>query len=271
MGELKIQDSAISAGTSGNIRKQISPSKNWCFTVHNYDDSVINYLVRVIKNTCDAGFFAEELGAEGLTPHLQGFVRFTQRKRPKSVFDKMDTIYWEKARGSIQQNLDYCTKETSLTFGHGLPRVPRVYTYTDLFPAQRAVVDFLQTQSDDRSIGVVHAGYAKGKTSLARHIVYHMNGVILPTTKRHALSVASSYPDKYVFLIDLSAEESSDPPTEFFEMIESLKNGLYCSAFGTKGTRCHIADFPHVLIFSNYSHEGWCTDIDKSRFVSFPL
>lgn len=268
---VEIHDSADSAGATGNNIKQIAPSKNWCFTIHNYDDKVINYIVRNIKDYCDVGFFTKELGSNGESPHLQGYLRFKTRKRPKSVFNEMDTIHWSKARGSLQQNIEYCTKETDLYFRIGVPRTPRVYSYQDLFPEQRMVVDFLQTEPDDRSIGVVSAGYAKGKTSLARHIVYHLNGVILPSTKRHALSVARSYPDRYIFLIDLSAEESSEPQTEFFEMIESLKNGLYCSAFGTKGTGCHIADFPHVLIFSNYPSHGWCTDIDKSRFLNFSL
>lgn len=266
----KVLVDPIVPGISGNSIKQISPAKNWCFTINNYTQEVIDYIVPIIQTECDVGFFSKEVGESG-TPHLQGYLRFTVKKRPKSVFSEVDNIHWEKARGSLEQNVQYCSKEAELCFRHGLPRIPRVYTYTDLFPEQREVVDLLSEEPDDRTIIVCHAGYNKGKTSLARHVVYYMKGVILPTTKRHALSVARSNMDKHIFIFDLTADESDDPPTEFFECIESLKNGLFCAAFGSKGTGSVIMDFPNILILSNERPEAWNSQIDKNRFKCVSL
>lgn len=260
----------IVPGDLGNTKSQISPAKNWCFTLNNYTEMEINYIVPLINEYCDVGFFSKECG-ESLTNHLQGYIRFKTKRRPKSVFSEVDSIHWEKAKGSLQKNIDYCTKETELSFRLGVPRVPRVYSYQDLYPEQRAIIDFLSTEPDERSICVVVAPYGSGKTSLARHMVYHLKAVILPSTKRHALSVARNYLDRNIFVFDLTADESEEPPTEFFETLESLKNGLFCSAFGTKGTGVVLMDFPHVVIMSNYKPDGWCTSMDKKRFKTYEL
>jgi hypothetical protein len=117
---------------------------------------------------------------------------------------------------------------------------------------------------------VIHAGYNSGKTTLARYICARMEAVILPGTKRHALSVARAF-ETDIYCFDLTAEESEDLPTEFFETLESLKNGLYCSAFGTRGTGMVLRANPHICIFSNVSSDHFVTDMDKKRFMNFSL
>ena len=73
-----------------------------------------------------------------------------------------------------------------------------------------------------------------------------------------------------IFIFDLTADESEDPHSEFFELLESLKNGLFCSGF-MKFTAPCIIDHPHILVFSNYKPDGWGTNMDKSRFKLFEL
>lgn len=267
MEQLKIVDGADGAGATVILDKRVAPSKRWSFTFNSYTEVEIDTLVRDIDKYCKVGFFSKEVGETG-NQHLQGYIEFKTRRRPSSVLS--ERIHFEKSKENLQQNLEYCTKEADLTYRKGVPRTPRIYSYIDLYPAQRAVIDYLKTEPDERSIAVVHAGYNCGKTSLARHICFHLEGVILPGTKRHALSVARSF-DTDIYVFDLTAEESSDCPTEFFETLESLKNGLYCSAFGTKGTGMVLRANPHIVIFSNYPSHGWCTDMDKSRFVNFSL
>ena len=176
----------VPEGNPGNS-KRISPAKHWCFTLNNHTDIEINYMVPILKEYCDVAFYSKEHGTECGTPHLQGYLRFKTKRRPKAVFDKLDRIHWEKAKGSMEDNLTYCSKENEFSFALGVPRIPRVYSYQDLFPEQRALVDFLQTEPDERTISVVVAGYGKGKTSLARHLMWHERALILTTTRRHSL------------------------------------------------------------------------------------
>lgn len=260
----------IVPGDLGNPKLQISPAKNWCWTLCNYSEMEMNIIDPLLKEYCDVAFYSKEHGANNNTPHLQGYLRFKTKRRPKSVFSKVDRIHWEKARGTLEDNMAYCTKEAELSFRIGVPRVPRIYSYTDLFPEQRAVVDYLQTEPDERTICVVCAGYGKGKTSLARHLMWHERAMILTTTRRHSLAVVLQNQDRSIFMFDLTADESEDLPSEFFELLESLKNGIFCSGFMKHTAPCLIAH-PHIVIFSNYKPDGWCTNMDKSRFKIFEL
>ncbi len=256
-------------GNPGNT-KRISQAKHWCFTLNNHTDMEIKYMEPILKEYCDVAFFSKEHGTECDTPHLQGYLRFKIKRRPKAVFTDVDRIHWEVAKGSMEENIAYCSKEAEFSFKIGVPRVPRIYSYKDLFPEQRAVVDFLQTEPDERTISVVVAGYGKGKTSLCRHLMWYERALILTTTRRHSLAVVMQNQDRSIFMFDFTADQSEEPPDEFFELLESLKNGIFCSGFMKHTGPCLIAH-PHVVIFSNYRPDGWSSLIDKNRFKIFEL
>ena len=270
MNELHEAIVPVVPGEKSGNSSQISPAKNWVFTLNNYTEMEINYIVPLLKEYASIAFYSKEYGTECGTPHLQGYIRFKTKRRPKAVFKELDRIHYEKAKADLEANIAYCSKETEFSFSVGLPRIPRIYPYIDLFPEQRAVVDMVQTEPDERTIGVVVAGYGKGKTSLARHLVWHEQAVILTITRRHSLAVVLQNQDKKTFIFDLTADESEEPPSEFFELLESLKNGLFCSGFMKHTGPCIMAH-PHIIIFSNYSPLGWNTNMDKSRFKIFTL
>lgn len=80
-------------------------SKAWVFTINNptsepvYDAGTMDYLV-----------WQYEVGKEG-TEHIQGYVRYKTRGRLARV-KKIDArLHAEAAKGSEQQNRDYCTKD----------------------------------------------------------------------------------------------------------------------------------------------------------------
>lgn len=61
----------------------------------------------------------EEKGETKKTPHLQGYIQLQERKRLtqlKQLFTSAKKVHWEIARGSAQQNIDYCTKEAGRIF-----------------------------------------------------------------------------------------------------------------------------------------------------------
>jgi len=85
----------------------------WCFTLNNpgifrpKDKECIAYMV-----------YSLEAGKNG-TPHLQGYVRFTVKKRLSAVMSTWESTpmdgeaHWEPAQGSEQENKEYCTKEAT--------------------------------------------------------------------------------------------------------------------------------------------------------------
>jgi len=85
-------------------------SRAWCFTINNYTEEHVNVLREF---PCKYLVCGREVGANG-TPHLQGYIYF---KHPKT-FNNMKNImpgnaHLEKARGSTDQNREYCTKENN--------------------------------------------------------------------------------------------------------------------------------------------------------------
>ncbi len=79
--------------------------KKWCFTWNNPDDLTLPGQMPDIKYlVCQY-----ESGLLG-TPHIQGFVWFTRGKRLSAV-RRLIPCHWIGARGTVNQNYDYCTKE----------------------------------------------------------------------------------------------------------------------------------------------------------------
>ena len=91
-------NSSKGLGNSIPTPKQCSPAKKWCFTLNNWQKDEFEAFSSIVPEFCTFAICGSEVGESG-TPHLQGFVEFKVKKRPKSVFDN-DRIHWEKAKGS---------------------------------------------------------------------------------------------------------------------------------------------------------------------------
>lgn len=82
-------------------------SRSWCFTLNNYTPDEVEDLK---QKDCKYIVFGHEVGEEG-TPHLQGYVHFDSNKRLSALKKFQQRAHWEPAKGSHQQNFDYCTKD----------------------------------------------------------------------------------------------------------------------------------------------------------------
>lgn len=86
-------------------------AKRYCFTLNNYGVHEFEELTNAIKANCSYGIVGREVGASG-TPHLQGFCMFTSKCRPNAAKDRLNPrCHVEIARGTPQQNRDYCSKD----------------------------------------------------------------------------------------------------------------------------------------------------------------
>ena len=90
-------------------------NNRWCFTINNpgeyrpvFRPEHMAYLVYQIERGSEAG-----------TQHLQGYVRFHNRKRLSTVKNVLENqgAHLEQARGSEEQNKAYCTKEDTRESG----------------------------------------------------------------------------------------------------------------------------------------------------------
>lgn len=85
----------------------MSRSRGWCFTINNdtYED-----LDEVLNLDDDYLVFGFETGEEG-TSHIQGYVFFKNARTMVSLKKKLTRAHLESAKGTPQQNYDYCVKD----------------------------------------------------------------------------------------------------------------------------------------------------------------
>jgi len=87
-------------------RDAVKKFRNFCFTLNNYVDTE---LVDTIP--CRYIGYSKEVAKSG-TPHLQGFICFTNATSLSSVIQKFEKkAHIEPMHGSIRQNEAYCSKE----------------------------------------------------------------------------------------------------------------------------------------------------------------
>lgn len=79
----------------------------WCFTINNPTEEE-----RTLPQCWDAKYavWQYEKG-ENDTPHIQGYVSFVSPARLSAMKKLSPTAHWEQAKGTAQQNREYCTKE----------------------------------------------------------------------------------------------------------------------------------------------------------------
>lgn len=99
-------------------------AKRWCFTLNNYTEEDESRIQQVLtEDNCNFAIVGREVGANG-TPHLQGYVNYRNKKHFSTVKkDIGDKAHIEKAKGTDQNNADYCGKELQLLVRVGTPTV----------------------------------------------------------------------------------------------------------------------------------------------------
>lgn len=88
-------------------------AKYFVFTINNPKELIQAWEIK----DCEYCIYQEEMGEQG-TPHLQGYIVFSQRKRITTIRNENDFLrraHFAIARGTPQQNYAYCTKEPRMS------------------------------------------------------------------------------------------------------------------------------------------------------------
>lgn len=95
---------------AGTNPKREYQQRNWCFTLNNYTEEE----VKCIKEQ-DVQYliFGKEKGENG-TEHLQGYFQFKKRIGIRGLKKILERAHWEKARGTPEQNIAYCSKDKQI-------------------------------------------------------------------------------------------------------------------------------------------------------------
>nr|QBJ04598.1 replicase [Tasmanian devil-associated circovirus 1] len=99
------------------------PFKRWCFTLNNPSHEEIDRLKRLPVDLFDYFVASHEEGEENHTPHIQGFANFTTKRTFLQVKRILgERCHIEKARGTDEQNREYCYKQNQPFIEFGTPR-----------------------------------------------------------------------------------------------------------------------------------------------------
>lgn len=269
------------SGGNRNTRKQISPSKHWCFTYNSYLENNINDFLTVCSNSSKKYVFQEEIGESG-NKHLQGYICFNKKLRPKSIFTNHPTIHWEKAR-NWRASIAYCSDPDKRAPGgriwtQGVDCMSTVKTIStdQLYEWQEEILKELKGEPDERKIRWVWESKGNvGKTSFCKYICVHEKGLILSGKGNDMKYGIIKYHEKHgnypkIVIIDIPR---SVQDYISYSGIEEIKNGLFfCGKY--ESDMC-VYNNPHVVCFSNappdrdkFSHDRWCISqiIDNKLF-----
>lgn len=255
-------DSSNSSEGMGNTKpspaptkvKQIAPAKRWCFTVNNYTIDIVKELSSKVPEICDVYIVAKEVGSSG-TPHLQGYVEFKTKCRPRNVFDHADAFHWEKAKGNRASNFLYCGKDGDLLMsaGHKVKRAVRTLAEDQLRTWQHDIIATLKQEPDDRTIWWYWSKEGNvGKTTFCKYLTLKFGAIPLAgkgADVRNGIveyhKIHNDTPEVVLFPIPRSYN------TDYvsYEGLENIKDMYFYSGKYEGGAIC--GNPPHLIVFAN--------------------
>lgn len=245
----------IVPGDLGNT-KQISPSKKWCFTWNNYPSDFFEKMIQKLDNK-DKYIYGKEIGEEG-TSHLQGFVYFNKKIRPLSKFKDLG-IHWEKAKGTVDENITYCSKDGDFV-SKGLDPIELVNPDKDW---QKELLIKLQGKPHNREINwyVDYIGGA-GKTCLSKYLAVKFGACIVGGKSHDIRHGIMKYKEEHEFwptIVVFDVARSCNLVS--YQAIEEVKNGLFFSGKYEGGQA--VFNSPHVIVFSNEDPKEGKLSVDR--------
>lgn len=248
-------NSSSSSKDGGNTKlrptKQISPAKRWCLTLNNYTTDELNTISSIVPGLCDLAIIGKEVGENG-TPHLQGYLEFKNKLRPKNALT-IDRIHWEKAKGNRSDNIKYCSKEGNNFLNIGCPKPLKDFYDKDMeLDYQREIKELIVTEPDRRKVyWYFDREGNKGKTTLTRHLIMTYPDKILYLSKGKYADIAYVINEANMdfvdtILIDLPRNNGNKVS---YDAIEAIKGGLILS---TKYEgKMKLFNPCHVIVFAN--------------------
>lgn len=248
-------------GNTKSHRLKQTQAKRWVFTLNNYTEvDEASILEFILKYSADY-VIGKEMG-ENNTPHLQGFVLFNN-KIDFNVLKKLNQkIHWEVMKGSVKQNISYCTKDgnfktnlKSLLDPHKLYKenLCKEMEERKFYDWQQNIIQICESDPDDRTINWIYdENGCKGKSYLCKYLLCKYNCIISDGKKGDVFNQVLNFfqnndPSlKTIVLLDVPRHN-----VEYinYGVLESLKNGLIYSGKYEGGVVCFKP--PHVFVFAN--------------------
>jgi len=246
-----------------NIKKQICPSKRWSFTYNNYEESDIELIIGCLEIHSAKYIIGREVGEQG-TPHLQCYIEFPKRVRPKGLLPLFQG-HWEKCKGTRTDNTNYCSKDGNFETNMTIDKPVSILKETDMYKWQKELLSSLKESPNNRAIYWYWEKVGNvGKTAFAKFMAVKFACICVGGKGNDIFCGINKYKEKeghYPLIVIV------DCPRDRLEYmnygaIEQVKNGLVFS--GKYESTMMVFNSPHVVIFANdepdrsmYSDDRW--------------
>lgn len=242
---------------SGNTKlnpKRGASSKKWCFTWFFEMGSLGS-----IKNMFDEDdkfIVGEEKCPTTGRKHFQGYVNFKVKCRPiEKMASKMPGAHWEKARGSEDENITYCSKDKNYIIQKLI--IPRKLIDPlkglTLHKWQTDIITMISKPCEDTR--KIYWYWSKegglGKTALAKHICMHYNAIYVAGKANDVKSaIATWLKEKKELDIAIFAFPRTVEDFVSYDSLESVKDGIFFNG-KYESSMCNF-NSPHVIVFANF-------------------
>jgi len=243
--------------------KTSSRARGYIMTWNNYNSSDIDTLTQYFRLNQAKYCIGEEIAPSTKTPHLQIFVYFPNAHAFTTMKRVFPRCHIEKMRGSIEQNMSYCTKDGVYHSNIKKKSPLKVLTENDLYDWQRDIEMLILTEPDERTIHWYwDSTGCSGKTKLTKYLLNKYDWVAFSTCTKSAdiLTIASE--DKTAYILNFTRSQEGFAP---WQALESLKDGLVSDCKLKKQSRQIVMNCPHVICFANWepdrsklSKDRWC-------------
>lgn len=252
--------------------KQVSKSKNHCFTWNNYKSEDVKILVQKFQDLNIKYIFQEEIGDEKETPHLQGFIECPKKMRD-TEFKLPKQIHWENCRGNKTENIAYCTKLQTRN-GKIHANIPydeplEILKEENMYHWQKEILKTIQKKPNNRKIYWFweEKGCA-GKTVFCKYLII----------KHYALCLSGKSSDAFHGIVNYKEKNGCFPKIVLFDIprndfdylnyttIEKVKDGCFFS--GKYDSNQLVFNSPHVFVFSNKEPDKEMLSKDRWNIVN---
>lgn len=243
-------------------KKQISPSKRWCFTLNNYTQEDFDNIILTCSSNSSKYIVGKEVGESG-TPHLQGYFEYYRKIRPLSL-KLSDKIHWERAKGTKSQNITYCSKDGDFYTNFTIPKPIKTLDEKQLYVWQSNTLDTIKGEADERKIHWIWDSNGNmGKSAFCKFLAIKFQALMVDGKGNDIMQAIAGFKEleqDYPKIIIV------DCPRHNFEYvnygaIEKVKNGHVFS--GKYESKQLVFNIPHVIVFANNPPDMTKWSIDR--------
>ncbi len=250
-------------GNTKSSEKRLKRETLWkkcVFTLNNYTQNDIKCLIGSFGSVVPTLCFQEE--DEG-TPHLQGFCIFAVKKRPIQYWSPIlghSKTSFRKMKGSIQQNMAYCTAKdkripNGIVYTRGCPEPTVLMTRALCRPIQLEIADKYIKKEDPLFGRYLHWYYEEkgnwGKSQTATYMIDQMGATEVSGSKKDVtcgiqklIETAGQCPP--IVLVDIPRDGAGYVS---YGGLEKIKDGKFFSEKYESGM-CRF-NRPHIVCFAN--------------------